>query len=165
MCKKNVNAVIRCYKSVSTMDNHIMSYDIPFTSIKHDDVEDTMTISDFNIVTNIDFLGTNNIEHKKNNPLEKRKKIDFILRLTKCSSDESKRIGYDLDTFSIDMKEMYDSAQVNTACFDFLNCTRTTKVDSLGIPGGTGKYVLKLLIKYEDEKEYTIQAMTSLVII
>lgn len=165
MCKKNVNAIIRCYKSITTVDNNIMSYDIPFKSIKHDTNSSIMSVSDFNVVCQIDFLGTADDSHKKNNPLENKATLDFILRLTKCSSDESKRLGYDLDNFSIDLNQMYQASQVDTACFDFLNCIRTTRVDRLELPGGTGKYVLKLLIKDATEDEYSIQTMSSLIIV
>lgn len=165
MCKKYVNASAKCYKSITSVDNNVMSYNIPFTSIRHDDDGTLATINNFSIVTNIDFLGTNNKKHKVKNPLECRKTFNFILRLTKCSSDESKRIGYDLDCFSINLDEMYETNQFNEACFDFLNYTRTTNIDKLELPGGLGRYVIKILIKDSEEEEYTIQSMSQLIVI
>lgn len=164
MCMKYVNASARCYKSITSVGNNVVSYDIPFTSIRHDNESDLISIGKFSIITNIDFLGTSVEEHKKDNPLESRKTLDFIIRLTKCSNDVEKRIGYDLDCFSIDLNEMYETGQVNTACFDFLNYTRTTNVDKLDLPGGVGKYVIKVLIKDSEEKDYTIQAMSQLIV-
>lgn len=165
MCMKYVNASARCYKSITSIENNVMSYDIPFISIMHDNDTAGVAISKFAIVTNIDFLGTNNENHKCNNPLENKRTLDFIIRLTKCSIEENERIGYDLDSFSINLAEMYKTNQVNKACFDFLNYTRTTKIDKLELPGGVGKYVIKILVKDSEEKDYTIQAMSQLIVV
>ena len=165
MCKKYVNASARCYKSITSVDNNIISYDIPFTSIRHDNEGDGISIGEFAIVTNIDFLGTNNELHKGENVLESKKILNIIIRLTKCSSDDSKRIGYDLDCFSINLAEMYSTDQINKACFDFLNYTRMTLIDKLDLPGGIGKYVIKVLVKDSEEKDYTIQTMSQLIVV
>ena len=165
MCKKYVNASTRCYKSVTSVNNNVVSYDIPFTSIRHVNDGAVTIVENFSIVTIIDFLGTNNECHKRSNPLECKRTLDFIIRLTKCSNDESKRIGYDLDCFSINLAEMYKANQFDRACFDFLNYTRTTNVDRLELPGGTGKYVIKILVKDSEEEDYTIQSMSQLTII
>lgn len=165
MCKKYVNVSARCYKSVTSVDNSVMSYDIPFTSIRHDDDKNGVSVSKFTIVTTIDFLGTNNETHKTENPLESKRKLDFIIRLTKCSNDENKRIGYDLEKFSIDLEDIYKNDQVNKACFDYVNYTRITKIDKLGLPGGLGKYVIKILIKDAKEDDYTIQTMSPLTVV
>lgn len=165
MCMKYVNASARCYKSISTADNSVVSYDIPFTSIRHDDNGVEASIAKFSIVTNIDFLGTSNEIHKSENPLESRKKLDFIIRLTKCSVEKEKRIGYDLDSFSVDLDDMYEDNQVNMACFGFLNYTRTTNVDKIVLPGGMGKYVIKILIKESEKADYTIQSMSQLTVL
>lgn len=164
MCMKYVNASAKCYKSITVADNSVVSYDIPFTSIRHDDGV-SMSIGKFAIVTNIDFLGTSNEQHRSENPLESRRTLDFIIRLTKCDAEKGKRLGFDLDAFSINLSEMYDNDQVNMACFGFLNYTRTTNVDKIVLPGGTGKYVIKILIKDSTEDDYTIQSMSQLVIL
>lgn len=161
---KYVNASSRCYKSITSVDNHVMSYDIPFTSIRHDKVDGQIAISRFVIVTNIDLLGTSNTEHALENPLESKNTLDFIVRLTKCSNDNNKRIGYDLDCFSINLAEICEADQIGKACFDFLNYTRTTKIDKLELPGGTGKYVIKILIKNSEDENYTIQSMSQLIV-
>ncbi len=165
MCMKYVNASARCYKSITLVDNNIMSYDIPFISIRHDNIGTQIAISKFSIVTSIDLLGTSNEEHKAENPLESKRTLDFIIRLTKCCSDDNKRIGYDLDHFSINLADIYETEQVGKACFDFLNYTRTTNIDRLDLPGGLGKYVIKILIKDSEDKNYTIQAMSQLIVV
>lgn len=165
MCMKYVNASARCYKGITITENKIISYDIPFTGIKHDSDGDTLSISKFSVVTNIDFLGTNNDVHKSENPLECQRTLDFIIRLTKCSADKEKRIGYDLDHFSIDLADLYRNNQVHMACFGFLNYTRTTNIDKIQLPGGLGKYVIKVLIKDSQENEYTIQSISQITVI
>lgn len=166
MCMKYVNATITCFKSVIIDNNKIISFNAPFESIKSTESENILTVDDFALVTQIDFLGTNNPMHIPDNPLEQKQQLDFIIRLTKCDKlDEEKRIGNDLDSFSIDLDDMYNKNQVNLACFGFLNYTRITNIKKLDLPGGTGKYVLKLLIKDSRESEYTIQTMTKLTII
>lgn len=163
MCKKYVNASARCYKSITLINNNIISHNIPFEGIRHDENINGISINNFFIMTNIDFLGTNNEEHKNENPLESKRTLDFIIRITTC--DNKQNIGYDIDSFSVDLREMRKTNQINRACFDFLNYTRTTKIDNLDLPGGTGKYVIKVLVKDSEEKDYTIQTMSQLMIV
>lgn len=162
---KYVNATATCFKSVVIENNNIISFNAPFNSIKSTNNTDVLSIDNFAIVTQIDFLGTNNLSHISENPLEQKKTIDFIIRLTKCDKKEENRIGFDLDTFSINLADMYKKEQIDLACFGFLNYTRITNVDQLDLPGGTGKYVIKILVKTSNDNEYTIQSMTKLTIV
>jgi len=91
--------------------------------------------------------------------------IDFIIRLTKCNKLEEKRLGFDLDCFSINLKEMARCGQIENACFDFMNYTRITNIDQLDLPGESGKYVIKVLVKNSEDQTYTIQLMISLTIL
>lgn len=161
MCIKNINANISCYKSISTLNDFIVSLNAPFSSLKMN--ENNYSIDDFVVLTQFNFLGTNNIESQKSNVLFNRDKIDIIIRLTKCDTNESKRLGIDLDKFIIDLNQAYKDKQVSTACFDFYNYTRITRIDSINIPS-PGLYVIKVLIKTEKEEKYTIQAMNKLFI-
>lgn len=165
MCMKYINTTATCFKSVTMEKDKIISFNAPFQCIKASDGNDGLMIDNFYIVTQIDFLGTNCEEHKMENPLEQKRTIDFIIRLTKCDRFEEQRIGVDLDSFSIDLGEMYEEEQVDLACFGFLNYTRIINVSDLDLPGGTGKYVIKVLVKDSDDKEYTIQSMTQLTIV
>ncbi len=164
MCMKYVNANVTCFKSVVMDGDKIVSFNAPFEIIKSTNANDTLFIEDFSLVTQIDFLGTSDVNHMKDSSLEQKKTIDFIVRLTKCTRDEKDRIGFDLDSFSINLSDMYENNKVNTACFDFLNYTQITNVKRLNLPGGNGKYVIKVLIKDCDESEYSIQSMTQLTI-
>lgn len=165
MCMKYINATATFFKSITIENNKIISFNAPFSSIKSTDEKSGLSIDDFAIVTQVDFLGTNNPSHVVENPLEQKKMIDFVIRLTKCDKLEEKRIGFDLDSFTINLAEMYEKEQVDLACFGFLNYTRITNVDHLDLPGGTGKYVVKVLAKDSGGKEYSIQSMTKLIIV
>lgn len=164
MCMKYVNANVNCFKSIDMDNNRILSYNAPFESIKSTNDSETLLVNNFTLVTQINFLGTNNPEHLVENPLEQRRTIDFIIRLTKCTKIEENRIGFDLDSFSINLSDMTEQEEINLACFGFLNYTRITNINQLDIPGGLGKYVIKVLIKDSDESEYSIQSMSKLTI-
>ena len=165
MCMKYVNATSTFFKSITIENNKIISFNAPFNNIKSTDEKSGLYIDNFAIVTQIDFLGTNNHLHVAENPLEQKRTIDFIIRLTKCDKLEERRIGFDLDAFSINLAEMYEKEQVDLACFGFLNYTRITNVDQLDLPGGIGTYVVKVLAKDSEDKEYSIQSMTKLIIL
>lgn len=161
---KYINANATCFKSVVMDGNKIVSFNAPFELIKSTEIDGVLYIEDFSLVTQIDFWGTSDLAHKQNNPLEHKKTIDFIIRLTKCAKSGNERIGFDLDNFSINLEDMYKNGKVNTACFDFLNYTKITNVKKLNLPGGIGKYVIKILVKSSSEDEYSIQSMTQLTI-
>lgn len=162
MCMKYINANAMCFKSLTMNDGKIISYNAPFTGIRANRDAEELTIENFIIVTAINILGTNNEDKKIENPLEQGETIEFIIRLTKCDRIEENRIGVDLDKFSLDLQKMKENNQINTACFDFLDYTRIINVKSLSLPGGTGKYVIKILTKRKSEDEYSVQAMTPL---
>uniref|UniRef100_UPI0040575765 hypothetical protein n=1 Tax=Agathobacter sp. TaxID=2021311 RepID=UPI0040575765 len=159
---KYLNATVSCYKSITTEQTNIVSFNAPFNSIKAQNNDTSLQINDFSIVTQINFVGTNNDARKKDNPLEQQATIDFIIRLTKCSKTPQ---GYDLDSFSINLKEMYEQHQVEHACFDFLNYTRITNINQILLQEGTGRYVIKILVKKSTEKEFSIQSISQLVIL
>ncbi|MCM1246367.1 MAG: hypothetical protein NC293_12065 [Roseburia sp.] len=161
---KYVNANTTCFKSVIMDGDKIVSFNAPFEVIKATNIDNTLFIEDFSLVTQIDFLGTSDSEHKMENPLEQKKTVDFIVRLTKCTRKEEDRLGFDLDSFSIDLEDIYKKEKVDTACFDFFNYTKITNVKRLDLPCGDGKYVIKVLIKGSEEEEYSIQSMTQLTI-
>ena len=160
MCMKYVNATVGCYKSVIEVNKKLVSYNFPFDTI---DVEDKKpAICDFQIVTQISIRGTLNEREKQSNPIEKKKKLEFVLRITKCDADESKRQGSDLDRFVIDLEK----EKIQMACFGFYNYNRITYVNHLKLPYGTGKYVIKVLVKEvgQSDDDFSIQSMYALTI-
>lgn len=162
MCKKYVNANVSCYKSISTVDNHILSLNAPLSSLKIN--KNNKGVDNFVIVTKFNFLGTNNSASQRNNVLFNREKINIIIRLTKCDEDVNKRLGNDIDKFTIDLEQAYNDKQVSVACFDFYDYTRVTNVDCITELPKAGLYVIKVLIKTESEEKYTIQSMSKFLV-
>lgn len=165
MCMKYINTTAVCYKSLQIENNQIVSFNGPFDAIKALNEDKGYATDDFVVVTQLDFIGTNNPEKVCENPLEQGEKLDFVIRLTKCSRSEGNRLCLDLDKFSIDLADMREKNQIEMACFGFLNYTRMTQIDKIRLPLGTGKYVIKVLVKKAQESDYQIQAMTGLSIL
>lgn len=163
MCMKYVNVISTLYDSISTVSGNIASFNAPLNQIEIKDVNNP-EISNLTIVTDLNFLGTNDKSKIKDNVLINQDKVDIIIRLTKCDKNVQNRIGYDIDAFSIDFKKI-EKEQLETACFDFYNHTRITEIGKIPLVGGTGNYVLKVLIKKSSEKDYSIQFMRKLAII
>lgn len=164
MCMKYVNANASCYKSITTYNDRYLSYDAPFESIPAvSGNEDECYVDDFKIITNINFLGTNNDQFKADNVLVQREKLNVMVRVTKCAAAEQDRLCLDLDKYDIDLSEYHKKGLISHACFDFLDTTRITNVNRLRFPG-TGKYVIKILIKKDSDSDYSIQSMSKLII-
>lgn len=162
MCMKYVNASARCFREIQFDGNNIVSYSMPFTNLKAEKVNNKYYIKNFYVSVIIDMIGTSNEENNSINPLSQKEIYDFIVRITHCSRDTNQQICYDLQKFSINLEDMYNSQLVNKACFDFYNCSKNIFIDSLELPCGPGKYVIKTLIKKHSDEEYVIQAMTPL---
>ena len=158
MCMKPLNVNTCCYKNVTTKDNKLVSFDQPFSGIvlNHTD-EGKFTTGDFVVVTQINVMGTNQEDHKLDNPLEQRKSLDFIIRLTKRDKDPAKQIGVDLDAFTVNLQEQ--EAAIERACYQFFNLTRVTRVKDFEVIGGPGNYIIKVLVKETESDKWIIQNM------
>jgi len=154
---KNLNVNACCYRNVSTQDNQVISYDQPFTGLKVSQKSDNckFTTGSFAVVTQINMMGTNQEAHKVENPVEQRKSLDFIIRITKRDKNPEKQIGIDLDSFTIDLSQ----SSIEHACYPFFNYTRVTRVQDLELVGGTGFYIIKVLVKESDKEKWIIQSM------
>lgn len=176
MCMKYINAIVTPYASVlSTPSGGVVTLHAPLGSVRCRDIKDGKAIlEDFAVVTDLNFLGTADETHKKENPLEQGKKIGFIIRLTKCSPDVNARKYVDLDSFVIDLAEVKDKGWASKACFDYYNYTHLTKmpedirwipVDGEGRPMA-GSYVLKVIVEDIDgDGKQSVQAMCPLQIV
>ena len=163
MCMKYINATTRCYKSVIKNDNgQILSYGEPFVEIIGNMVNGYAVIRNFVIQTEVSVLGTANPEHESENPISRKDKLHFTLRLTKCDPDETKRTGTDLASWEIDFKQLSEEKALSLACYPFYNKMFVTQVKEIEFPYfDTGKYVLKVLVRNTDNPEDdTIQSMS-----
>lgn len=164
MCMKYININTACYESLSTIDERIISFNAPLNSVGTKYENDMLITDGFIIVTQIGFLGTNNKEHVAENVLLSRDKVDIIIRLTKRSPDVERRVGLDIDTFTIDLREAEAEQQINEACFEYYNYTRITNIKKIELPVGPGTYILKVLLKRPSDSAFTIQSMNTLTI-
>lgn len=165
MCMKYVNAAIECFLSVREEKGCPIVFINPFDEILSNKKEDgKFYLPDFKLITNINIIGTaDQIKQTDHILYRDGGKLDFIIRLTKCHRDINRRIYYDLDSFSLDIKSLRKSDQMDMACFDFVNYARKTNVLSFGLKEN-GPYVIKLLIKDEKQgdDEYSVQFMKRL---
>ena len=165
MCKKYVNANLTSFESIVSENETPLVFRNPFDEIKaQKNVDGSYQINSFQILSNINILGTDDISKKQDHILYRANgELDFIIRLTKCDRDPDKRFYFDLDEFTINIKELRDAHQVDGACFDFANYARITKVLSFAVDC-PGTYVVKLLIKENTEEQYSVQFIRKLVI-
>lgn len=157
MCIQYLNANLMLFRSVTKNNHEITGFLEPFDCIDTDCQNGSIAIKDFNIVTYINLLESN--QKKAENILDLRKTLQVCIRLTKCTKNDDERLSVDLDNFDIVTKDSNDI--VYDACVPYLNFKRITHVDSihLDIPNPKGSYVIKILVKTPDEAKYTVQSI------
>ena len=163
MCMKYLNVTVECYQSVLKSENGIVSLNVPLDKIVvKENQEGIFSIGGFAVVTHVNMLGTNRSENKEKSTLEKKEKLEVVVRLTRCDKDERKQIGIDLDKFVIDPYSQENQKNIHRACFPYFNYKRVTEVDNIVLPLGKGIYVIKVLVKESVQNQPTIQSMTYL---
>lgn len=168
MCMKYVNATTRCYKSaIQNSQGNILSLNNPTDFFVGDFEDGRVYVRHFSIQTEITILGTAKKDKESENPFCRGDVLHFTLRLTKCDLEPNKRIGYDIDEFEINIKDIKDKKQYSQACFPFISCMRVTTVKEIELPSfDNGKYVLKVLVRAtNEEKDDTIQSMSNFVVL
>ena len=128
-----------------------------------------MCIGDFNIVTNINALGSiEDISRYEEEGFEIPKallnedKLYVKIRLMKCASNDAEEVKcLDLDDFEIDISEL---PVQNCAEVPFFSYNRITYVEKIGLMPDDiyGDYVIKVLVKTKEEEKYMIQGMSLL---
>lgn len=163
MCMKYLNATVNCYESVLVLNDKIASLSVPFDVISAtQNTDSSISIKDFFVVTHINMLGTNKEECKQESTLEKRVPLSVKVRLTKCDKNEDNQMYIDLDNFIIDLNDEANKSKIHKACFNYFNYKRATHIESIPLPYGKGRYVIKVLVKELPQEKETIQAMTYL---
>ena len=162
MCMRYVNATVRCFDSVLTRNDTIVSLSGPFDTIKGIKKGENVSVPPFSILTEIAIMGTSKEQSKASNPVESGKKLHFTIRLTKCDKEIGKQKCIDLDQFEIDFHSLKEKELLSVACFQFYNELRVTNVNGIVFPEfDTGKYVLKVLVNDTgDSHDDIIQSMT-----
>lgn len=163
MCMQYLNANVALFKTVKKNNNDVMGFLEPFDCIAADCSNKVLSIKDFNIITYINLLESN--QKKASNILDNREELQVCLRLTKCTKDLDERLSIDLDKFKIITKDSEDI--VYDACVPYLNFKRITYVDNieLDISNPRGSYVIKVLAKRPNDEKYTVQSTYHLKIV
>lgn len=166
MCMKYVNATVECYRVVAqNSEGQVSIFYDPFdtiTAVRNGD--GSFSIGGFALKTAICVLGTDNEKHTDENPICKKDKLFFKIRLTKCSTDEEKRLGIDLDEFEVNLGELQEEGLASIACYPFVNYGRITTIGRINLPAnGFGKYVIKVLVR--DERNHTTDSIQSMMLL
>lgn len=166
MCKRYVNATMALFSDIKLSTDGIpQSFIGLFDTVDYKvDKNKQINLPPFYILTRFTFLGTKSEDLSTPNPMRDNTRFHIKIRLTKCSSEDKEQQYIDLDQFVIDIANETPSR----ACFDYLNVTHITQQPNLVLEPGDGKYVIKVLIRDEDEEQngekYTIQSMYPLLV-
>lgn len=165
MCVQNVNATLSLFTEVRNMEiQGAQEFVRPFDIIVSKSINDNKYIGGFYIVVDITLLSTTNEEKKKNNVVYNNQKLDILIRLTKSSKDEEKRLSLDIDEFTIDASNI--NLVKTNACVDYINYKKIKKIDTNAIQlspeVGTGDYIFKVLVKRPCDSEYQVQSIHNL---
>ena len=156
MCKSNINIIANLYKNY-TDENNIKTFEAPFDTIIATKEEGMSYIENFFIV-----IGTSDEKKKNDNVLINKKNLKIKLRLSKLSSDPSKQYFTDLTETNVDLGS--DDIHISHACVDYVSLRQLLKVKRINLEDkiGLGNFVLKILIKTEEEEQWTVQSLTPL---
>lgn len=159
MCMKYVNSNIQCFDNTTKDLFGNIGFSSILESVKSEQNDDKFIIDKFNIVTFINIRGTKS-ESNSNNPVDMKKKMNFRIRLTKLSENEDEQISYDLKDFDIDLS---DESIIKKACFKYAERIEVTTVNKLELES-KGSYVIKILVKYDEDNLYDVQMLHPLYI-
>lgn len=165
MCVQNVNATVSLFTEVRNIEMQgAQEFVRPFDIIVSKNINDNKYIGGFYIVVDITLLSTTNEEKQKTNVIYNNQKIDILIRLTKSSKDEERRLSLDIDEFTIDASN--DNLIKRNACVDYINYKKIKKIDvnaiQLSPEAGTGDYIFKVLVKRPCDAEYQVQSIHNL---
>ena len=157
MCMTNINITGTFFKKV-TYGSGFKSFEIPFDTIVAKTTNNTTYIDDFSIVLNYCLLATNNEENKKDNIVNQKGKLYNLLRLSKVSKDEDKQLSIDLAEFLIDLND--PDLYISHACVDYVTLRKVFSVSQITLDNtaGLGEYVLKILIKTDENDIWNVQS-------
>lgn len=165
MCVQNVNATISLFSEVRNMEiQGSQEFVKPFDIIVSKSLNGNKYIGGFVVVVDITLLSTTNDQKKTTNVVYNKGKMDVLIRLTKSSSDENKRLSLDIDEFCIDTSN--ENLLKKNACVEYINYKKIKKIDTNAIQlspiAGTGDYVFKVLVKRPCDSDWQVQSVYNL---
>ena len=170
MCMRSVNATVTPYEEVifSKDGLQVLACKNPFGTIIAEKSEDGLySIGNFNVVTDINLLGTKNENNKADNVLERKGCMEVMILITKCEPSKQgleKKSSALLDKFDVDTAKL----PIDESCLPFLNYQRITNVGTvkLSAENALGDYVIKVVTKRkeDDDTAYRIQSLYRLTV-
>lgn len=152
MCMRYVNTNVQCFDSISkSLLGHI-GFSSLLNAVKAKEVCEQVLVETFNIVTFINIRGSKNGDNP-DNPIDAKSKLEFCVRLTKLDKDPEKQLSYDIDKFCIDLS---DETQLKKSCFYYSERIEITEVKDL-VLNSKGNYVVKILVKQQNDEKYQVQ--------
>lgn len=157
MCMKNINITGTLFKKI-TLENDFQSFEMPFDTIVAKTNNNTLYIDDFSIVLNYCLMGTNKTENLSSNIVNQKGKLYTLLRLSKVSRDESKQLSVDLSEFVIDLSD--PNLYISHACVDYVTFRKIFSVTQINLDkrAGLGEYVLKILVRTDENDMWNVQS-------
>lgn len=159
----SINATVDCYKSIKTTEYNskiaIISYNYPLNVLgcKTYSIDRNNNISiiteDFYLVLRISILKS----------LLKKDKLEFIVRLTKCSSNPQNRLYVDLLNTVIDLKEEFAKGNIYGDTCEFYNTVEIAKIKNMKLITDEGDYLIRVLVRdaTNPENKFSVQSITN----
>lgn len=159
MCMKYVNANIQCFNSIGNDFSGRMTLRSSTERVRSRKLRSgKYEIDGFSIVVFINIRGSSD-KDKSESPIDRKQRLDFIIRLTKNDDDPEKRISYNLREFDVDFSK---PIKLKHACFDYYERTEIVQVDKLTLDSA-GAYTIKVLVKSDQNSDvYDVQIGHSL---
>lgn len=162
MCLPNINIIANLYKNYTVSANNVKTFEAPFDKIVAIKDEYNAYIEDFFIVIDYRILGSSDETKKETNVVEMKKPLYVKIRLSKLSADESGQYFLDLGESVVDIGS--DDIHVLHACVNYVSLRQIFKVDknNLSDEVGFGNFVLKILVKTDENEKWNVQSLTPL---
>lgn len=159
MCMRYINTNVQCFDSISKgLLGHI-GFSSLLNTVGAKECGEQFLVDTFNIVTFVNIRGSKNGD-KADNPIDAKMKLEFCVRLTKLDREPDKQLSYDIDKFYIDLS---DESQLKKSCFVYSERIEITEVKEL-LLNSKGNYVVKILVKQQNDEKYQVQMTHPLVI-
>lgn len=158
MCIQNINITGTLFKKV-VYETDYKSFERPFDVITAKISNSVSYIEDFAIVLNFCLMGTNNPNNKETNIVNRRDKLDVLIRLSKVSKYTEKQLSIDLAEFTLDIKDDSDLI-ISRACVDYITLRKVFTVSRIDLNSvaGLGDYVFKILVKTPEQNNWNVQS-------
>ena len=160
----NVNITGNLYKSL-TIKKGYKAFEFPFDTIVANKEGRKLYISDFYILLNFSLLGTNIEEHKEENLINNKGKLELLLRISNVSLEENKRKYSNITKLEVDLQDnqRYIISPIN-AEVNFSTYRETFYITEITLDNevGLGDYIIEILVKTTSNEKWKLQSLIPL---